>query len=155
MRRRLCGAVPAVGRRGAACRAAATPVPAAHTPPLPPPPPRRSIRLLADSIGLFGSAEKITWLANRTPQEAGRLAPPALPGFDDQPPASTAGKKLPKDEGFEHDMQLAHAPKLPAGWPRSGGIVFDRVVMKYAPHLPPALNGVSFKIKSGEKVGGR
>lgn len=25
--------------------------------------------------------------------------------------------------------------------------------MKYAPHLPPALRGVSFKVKSGEKVG--
>jgi len=25
--------------------------------------------------------------------------------------------------------------------------------MKYAPHLPPALRGVSFKIKSGEKIG--
>ena len=39
-----------------------------------------SIRLLADSIGLFGSVEKIGWLANHTPQEAGRLAPPTLPG---------------------------------------------------------------------------
>ena len=44
-------------------------------------------------------------------------------------------------------------PKLPTGWPRSGAINFDNVVMKYAPHLPPALRGVSFKIKSGEKVG--
>ncbi len=39
-----------------------------------------SIRLLADTIGLFGSAEKLTWLANHTPQEGGRLAPPELPG---------------------------------------------------------------------------
>jgi hypothetical protein len=44
-------------------------------------------------------------------------------------------------------------PKLPQGWPRSGAIVFDQVVMKYAPHLPPALKGVSFDIKSSEKVG--
>jgi ATP-binding cassette, subfamily C (CFTR/MRP), member 1 len=27
-----------------------------------------SIRLLADSIGLFGSVEKLSWLANHTPQ---------------------------------------------------------------------------------------
>ncbi len=42
---------------------------------------------------------------------------------------------------------------LPKGWPNSGAIVFDQVVMKYASHLPPALKGVSFDVKSGEKVG--
>ena len=45
------------------------------------------------------------------------------------------------------------AIKVPSGWPRSGNVDFNGVVMKYAPHLPPALRGVSFKIKSGEKVG--
>lgn len=39
-----------------------------------------SIRLLAETVGLFGSAEKLSWLANHTPQEGGRLAPPALVG---------------------------------------------------------------------------
>ncbi len=157
-----------------------------------------SIRLLADSISLFGAAEKVSWLANHTPQEAGRLAPPSLPGSGDagKPPKSTCGKVLPKAEvsraqgrqgggfagacsrhllsrchqwhcplpatpacddvtlqGPEHEAALALAPKVPTGWPRSGAITFDRVVMKYAPHLPPALRGVSFNIKSGEKVG--
>ena len=64
-----------------------------------------SIRLLADSIGLFGSAEKLAWLANHTPQEAGRLAAPTLPGDDDKAqksgccgrdPNTTVGKSLPK-----------------------------------------------------------
>lgn len=55
-------------------------------------------------------------------------------------------------QGPEHEKALALAPKVPTGWPRSGAITFDRVVMKYAPHLPPALRGVSFNIKSGEKV---
>lgn len=63
-----------------------------------------SIRLLAESIGLFGSAEKLTWLANHTPQEAGRLAPPTLPGENDKAkkgccgrdPNTTVGKPLPK-----------------------------------------------------------
>ena len=62
-----------------------------------------SIRLLADSIGLFGAVEKVSWLANHTPQEAGRLAPPALPGDKEEVqksgccgvPGSTAGKPLP------------------------------------------------------------
>lgn len=59
----------------------------------------------------------------------------------------------PPLQGPEHEKALALAPKVPTGWPRSGAITFDRVVMKYAPHLPPALRGVSFNIKSGEKVG--
>jgi ABC-type bacteriocin/lantibiotic exporter with double-glycine peptidase domain len=41
---------------------------------------------------------------------------------------------------------------VPEDWPRSGAIVFDQVVMRYAPHLPPALRGVSSNIKTGEKV---
>jgi hypothetical protein len=55
-----------------------------------------SIRLLADTIGLFGSAEKLTWLANHTPQEGGRLASPSLPGSKDQgkPAKSTVGVSL-------------------------------------------------------------
>ena len=35
-----------------------------------------SIRLLADSIGLFGSVEKLSWLANHTPP---RDPPPRNP----------------------------------------------------------------------------
>jgi ABC-type multidrug transport system fused ATPase/permease subunit len=120
-----------------------------------------SIRLLAESIGLFGSAEKLAWLANHAPQEAGRLAPPTLPGEEEKPkkagcfscgrdPNTTVGVPLPK---YDEAEEMHKGPKLPAGWPRSGAINFDGVVMKYAPHLPPALRGVSFKIKSGDKVG--
>ncbi len=56
-----------------------------------------SIRLLADTIGLFGSAEKLTWLANHTPQEGGRLQPPALRGCRRGyiPPPTTVGMPLP------------------------------------------------------------
>jgi ATP-binding cassette subfamily C (CFTR/MRP) protein 1 len=112
-----------------------------------------SIRLLADSIGLFGSAEKLTWLANHTPQEGGRLNPPA-PANSKDPDAgkekSSVGKSLPKPAEDEHALVPVGVPH---GWPRSGAIAFDAVVMKYAPHLPPALRGVSFNIKSGEKVG--
>lgn len=60
-----------------------------------------SIRLLAESIGLFGSVEKVAWLANHTPQEAGTLEPPALPGAPAAPEdkakksRGTAGKVVP------------------------------------------------------------
>lgn len=38
----------------------------------------------------------------------------------------------------------------PAWWPSYGGsIVFENVTVKYAPHLDPALSGVSFEIKGG------
>ena len=33
-----------------------------------------------------------------------------------------------------------------------GEIEFDKVVMKYQDDLPPALKGLSFKIKSGQRV---
>jgi ABC-type multidrug transport system fused ATPase/permease subunit len=41
----------------------------------------------------------------------------------------------------------------PAWWPSlSGEIVFDNVEVKYAPHMDPALAGVSFTIKGGSKT---
>ncbi len=62
-----------------------------------------SIRLLADSIGLFGSVEKLSWLANHAPQEGGRLAPPP----DSKGPSSkeidTVGKDLPEHEVRKND----------------------------------------------------
>ena len=41
----------------------------------------------------------------------------------------------------------------PAYWPSKGGhIVVDNVTAKYAPHLDSVLRGVSFTIKSGERL---
>ena len=41
----------------------------------------------------------------------------------------------------------------PSNWPPKGEVEFSGVVMKYFPHMDPALRQVSFCIKSGEKVG--
>ena len=70
-----------------------------------------SLRLLADTIGLFGSAEKLTWLANHTPQEGGRLAPPALDGGkpDGKPPKSTRGVSLPKPQVRRREQRIRQA----------------------------------------------
>jgi ABC-type multidrug transport system fused ATPase/permease subunit len=57
-----------------------------------------SIRLLADSIGLFGSVEKLSWLANHAPQEGGRLAPPPDSSKGSSMEIDTVGKDLPKHE---------------------------------------------------------
>ena len=122
-----------------------------------------SIRLLADSIGLFGSVEKLSWLANHTPQvyippqlllnpcliifttlqEGGRLNPPAAENSKFQKILDTRGIDLPPaEESLEIEIAKTGV-KLPQGWPRTGAIQFDKVVMKYAPHLPPALRGVT------------
>jgi ABC-type multidrug transport system fused ATPase/permease subunit len=42
----------------------------------------------------------------------------------------------------------------PAAWPTSSGtIVFDDLVVRYAPELPAVLKGLSFVIKPSEKIG--
>uniref|UniRef100_A0A7N0T3S0 ABC-type xenobiotic transporter n=1 Tax=Kalanchoe fedtschenkoi TaxID=63787 RepID=A0A7N0T3S0_KALFE len=44
-----------------------------------------------------------------------------------------------------------HRP--PPGWPSSGSIKFEDVVLRYRPELPPVLHGLSFTIYPSDKVG--
>ena len=41
----------------------------------------------------------------------------------------------------------------PPGWPSSGSIKFQDIVLRYRPELPPVLHGLSFKISPSEKLG--
>ncbi|KAJ9565724.1 hypothetical protein OSB04_001690 [Centaurea solstitialis] len=41
----------------------------------------------------------------------------------------------------------------PPGWPSSGSIKFENVVLRYRPELPPVLHGLSFLIPPTDKVG--
>lgn len=41
----------------------------------------------------------------------------------------------------------------PPGWPSSGLIKFEDVVLRYRPELPPVLHGISFDISPHEKLG--
>jgi len=41
----------------------------------------------------------------------------------------------------------------PTSWPALGGVVFENVSLTYRPGLPMALDGVSFSLSPGEKVG--
>lgn len=41
----------------------------------------------------------------------------------------------------------------PPGWPSSGTIKFQDVVLRYRPELPPVLHGIAFTIEASEKVG--
>lgn len=41
----------------------------------------------------------------------------------------------------------------PPGWPSSGTIGFQDVVLRYRPELPPVLHEISFRIAASEKIG--
>ncbi|CAI5503205.1 unnamed protein product, partial [Closterium sp. Naga37s-1] len=45
----------------------------------------------------------------------------------------------------------SHRP--PSGWPQQGEVLFEDVVMRYRPDLPPVLRGLSALVQGGEKVG--
>ena len=42
---------------------------------------------------------------------------------------------------------------LPPNWPTHGAVEFDKLTVSYSPDLPPTLNGVSFTIPAGAKLG--
>ena len=47
----------------------------------------------------------------------------------------------------------AKSMEPPANWPPKGEVEFSNVVMRYFPHMDPALRKVSVRIRPGEKVG--
>jgi ABC-type multidrug transport system fused ATPase/permease subunit len=53
----------------------------------------------------------------------------------------------------EVDVFQKPAASLEPSWPNQGEIVFDRVVARYAVHLPPVLKGISFRVPAGSRVG--
>lgn len=49
------------------------------------------------------------------------------------------------------DVENNHKP--PSNWPQMGSICFDKVKMRYQPHLPFVLKSISFEIEPKEKIG--
>ncbi|KAM6551932.1 hypothetical protein CsatB_001740 [Cannabis sativa] len=49
--------------------------------------------------------------------------------------------------------EIIESNRPPPGWPSSGSIKFESVVMRYRPGLPPVLHGLSFEISPTEKLG--
>ena len=45
------------------------------------------------------------------------------------------------------------AAALPAGWPATGALCVEKLVLRYRPDLPPVLRGISFEVAPGEKIG--
>lgn len=54
----------------------------------------------------------------------------------------------PDDKQAIKLSKIAHSD-----WITAGSIMFQNVVLKYKPELPPALNNISFKVQGGQKVG--
>lgn len=53
---------------------------------------------------------------------------------------------------LEEEPPLHQAP-VPANWPEKGRIVFSDVQMRYRPHLPLILKGVTMDVRGGERIG--
>ncbi|KAG6642050.1 ABC transporter C family member 2-like [Carya illinoinensis] len=49
--------------------------------------------------------------------------------------------------------RIIESNRPPPGWPSSGSIKFEDVVLRYRPELPPVLHGLSFTISPTDKVG--
>jgi len=98
-----------------------------------------SVRLLTEVISLFASVEKITWLANYTPQD----------GQD----VNNDGTVMKHDESKIRALQAVTVDPDAHSWPTRGVVQFDGVFMKYKPNAPWALKNVTFTINSHEKVG--
>lgn len=49
-------------------------------------------------------------------------------------------------------MYIAHR-RPEQSWPQHGKIVVRDLAVRYAPHLPLALNGISFEVAAGQKIG--
>nr|QGP74115.1 ABCC transporter [Sedum alfredii] len=49
--------------------------------------------------------------------------------------------------------EVIESNRPPPGWPASGSIKFEDVVLRYRPELPPVLHGLSFAIHPSDKVG--
>ena len=53
----------------------------------------------------------------------------------------------------DHEKPLDNPKPKEENWPKNGKIVAKNISVRYRPHLPLVINGVSFTIESGEKVG--
>ena len=63
-------------------------------------------------------------------------------------------ERLTEYDALEEEGALVtHPDKTPHDWPHAGSITFDKIYVRYRPDLPNVLNGLSFTIKGGEKIG--
>ena len=67
----------------------------------------------------------------------------------------TSVERLKYYASLESEVDTFQKPEavVQPHWPHQGEVVFDRVVARYAAHLPPVLKGISFRVPAGARVG--
>lgn len=67
----------------------------------------------------------------------------------------TSVERLKYYAALESEVDVFRKPEaiVQPHWPHQGEVVFDRVVARYAAHLPPVLKGISFRVPAGARVG--
>ena len=69
---------------------------------------------------------------------------------------SATGNSLERIEGYvniEQEPKSTEAGKPRASWPESGSLRVENLGARYSKDGPEVLRGISFDIKSGERVG--
>ncbi|PNH11698.1 Canalicular multispecific organic anion transporter 1, partial [Tetrabaena socialis] len=66
---------------------------------------------------------------------------------------STMARYLTPEPEARPDTVPEVASELPPDWPAAGAIEVADLSMRYRPHMPLVLKGISFKVAAGEKVG--
>jgi ATP-binding cassette, subfamily C (CFTR/MRP), member 1 len=64
----------------------------------------------------------------------------------------TSGQRIMRYAELESEDEL-EKPNDPKNWPEAADIYFKNVFMRYRPHLPYVLKGLTYHVKDGEKVG--
>ncbi|CAE6472635.1 unnamed protein product [Rhizoctonia solani] len=66
------------------------------------------------------------------------------------------GNSLERIQGYieiEQEVAPVSVKIPPAHWPSSGNIIVENLIARYSPDGPAVLHGLSFEIKSGERIG--
>ncbi|KAI8807295.1 P-loop containing nucleoside triphosphate hydrolase protein [Cladochytrium replicatum] len=95
-----------------------------------------AMRILAEVESRMNAVERLDHYATKLDHEA--------PDFIDQSSVQVSLK--------ENQASKEYVPP-PEGWPIHGAVEFKNLELRYRPELEPALTGVSFSIKAGEKIG--
>jgi ABC-type multidrug transport system fused ATPase/permease subunit len=67
----------------------------------------------------------------------------------------TSVERIRYYSAVEAEEETVQSPALAqeSAWPVKGEVVFDRVVARYASHLPPVLKSISLRVPAGSRVG--